>query len=144
MAELKFDSKQFEQTKEGSTVVLNYKDKDVYKKSTDIPFKTLKEVADYNDRYVSESAEFSVAEAKKIMEKDKTVEVVSVKIPYSASQRGFVNTLVEREKTVRIPGKDGGEKKKSAIKVVVKNPFDKFSKPRLKELEADLTAKFVR
>ena len=144
MSELKFDAKQFEQTKEGSTVVLTYKDEDVYKKGTDIPFQTLKEVADYNNKYVSEAAEISVAEAKKVLEKDKTIEVVDVKIPYSVSKRGFVNTLVEREKTVRIPGKDGGEKKKSAIKVIVKNPLDKFSKPRLKELEADLTAKFVR
>lgn len=139
-----FDPKQLDLTKEGSTAVLNYKDENVYKNGTDIPFKTLKEVADYNSNYLSQATEFSVAEAKKVLEKDKTIDVVDIKIPYSVSKRGFINTLVEREKTVRIPGKDGGEKKKSAIKVIVKNPIDKFSKPRLHELEADLTAKFVK
>lgn len=139
-----FDPKQLDLTKEGSTAVLNYKDENVYKNGTDIPFKTLKEVADYNSNYLSQATEFSVAEAKKVLEKDKSIDTVDIKIPYSVSKRGFINTLVEREKTVRIPGKDGGEKKKSAIKVIVKNPIDKFSKPRLHELEADLTAKFVK
>lgn len=139
-----FDPKQLDLTKEGSTAVLNYTDKNVYKNGTDIPFKTLKEVADYNSDYVTKATEFSVEEAKKVLEKDKTIDMVTIKIPYTVSSRGAINTLVEREKTVRIPGKDGGEKKKTAIKVIVSNPIDKFSKPRLHELEAALTAKFVK
>jgi hypothetical protein len=139
-----FDPKQLDLTKEGSEAILEYQDDDVYKKGSDIPFKTLKEVADYNSNYVKEATDFSVKEAEKILEKNKEIDTVSVKIPYSASARGYVNTLVEREKIVRIPGKEGGEKHKSAVKVIVKNPFESVSKPHLKELEEALTKKFVK
>lgn len=133
-----FDSSKFESNKIGSVLTLKYTDKDAFKNGTDIPFKTLKEVANYQSSYLKEATELAASEAKKQLEKDKSLEKVTFEFPYTVSANGGININVDRSKT--FPGINGGDPvTKSKITVVTKDPVNKVSKARIRELEADLT-----
>lgn len=119
-------------------LVVSYEDKDVFKKGTDIPAKTLKAVEDYRSSYLEKATEFISKYAESELKKDKKIEKVVAQLPFSTSGRGFVTINVDRKKT--FPGVNGAPATtKSKISVVVKDPYIKVSKSYVKNLEEGLT-----
>lgn len=133
-----FDKSNFEVSTVDGVSKFTYKDKDVYKNGTEIPFKVLKEVADYNNQFVNEAVELSAQLAKEHMKKEKNVTESIFDFGFSPSKRGKLTVDIHREKDVRNV-KTGEVEKRSRIRVISKDPALKFSGSRLKELSKDLT-----
>lgn len=133
-----FDTKKFESNKIGGVLTLKYKDNNVYKDGTDIPFETLEKVAKYNSEYVSKAAEKASDLGKKYLQDDESLNKVVVKYPYSPDSSGAVEVTVDRSRT--FPAINGNDPvTKSKITVAVTEPFKKVVKSKIQELEADLT-----
>jgi hypothetical protein len=122
----------------GSSATIEYGDNDVYFNSTDIPKKTLIEVAKYNKQFLEDGSKAMGEEAKKLMEEEKKVDNVKVKMPYGISSRGESTLIVDREKTY--PGTQGRpDVTKSAVKHILKDPNSMVAKSVRKSISADLT-----
>ncbi len=133
-----FDKSKFESTTVDGVLTLKYSDEEAFKNGTEIPFKTLKEVSEYQHEYIEKATELAANEAKDAMEKDDKINKVIVNYPYSTSKRGAIDVAVDRSKTFK--SMTGGEDiVKSTVRVAVQDPITKVSKSRVKELESDLT-----
>lgn len=133
-----FDKANFEITTENGVSSFTYTDKDAYKNGTDIPFKVLKEVGDYNAEYVREASQLSFELAKEHGKKHKDVNEIVFKYPYSSSGRGSIGVEVLRTKNVRIPS-TGEVTTRSDMKIIVKDPNSKFPEATLKDFNKQLT-----
>lgn len=133
-----FDKSNFEVSTENGVSTFNFKDKDAYKNGTDIPFKVLKQVGDYNAEYVREATELSFELSKEHGKKNKNVDKMIFNYPYSSSGRGNIAIEVLRNKEVRLPS-TGELVTRSDMKVIVKDPNSKFPKATLKDLNKQLT-----
>ena len=138
-----FDKTKFESATVDGVVTLSYKDDKAFGTGTELTHKQLKEAADYAHTYIEKATEVAAEVAKETMEKDDKINKVIVDYPYSVSKRGELTVAIDRSKTYTIPNSDETVTK-SAIKVAVKDPITKISKPRIKDLEAELTAALVR
>lgn len=133
-----FDKSKMTRTEVDGVVSFKYDDEKAYVNGTDIDEATLKKVADYNIKYTEAAAQLTANIADEDMSKHKKVERVMVNFPYSMSKRGAIDVTVDRSKTY--PAIGGGEPvTKSAMRVIVTDPFVKPSKNWIKELEKDLT-----
>ena len=133
-----FDPAKIESTKVEGVVTLKYTDEDAFKAGTEISFKTLKEVEEYQHTYVDKATEFITEEAKKVMEEDSKVSRVVATLPYSTSKRGAVDIIVDRSKTY--PGINGtAPVTKSKITVKVTAPQLKLSGSKIRGMEDELT-----
>lgn len=138
-----FDKSKFAATKADGVATLVYEDDSVFKKGTEIPIKTLEEVHKYQNKYIEEATELASEVAKEQFKKDKSLEKVSVKYPYSVSKRGFVDVTVYKEREFRNTITGNGEIiRKPAISVNVKDPATKVSKPKITALVDDLIKTF--
>lgn len=140
-----FDNKKFKATKVDGVMSVVYEDENAYKNGTEIPFKTLKEVAAYQSQYVLDATTAAVDYAKKEMKKDKSIDKVNVEFPYSVSKHGKVTVDIDREKQYRNTLKGDGEIiSKPAISVKVKDPSQKVSKPKISAMVDDLIETFSK
>lgn len=137
-----FDKSKFETTTVDGISTIQYTDKDVYKNSTEITAKVLKEVADYNNKFATEFTQVAKDVAQEHMEKQKDVNRVIVSTPYSMSARGSIDVTMDRMKEFTSP-LDGTVSKSSTLTVRVTDPFVKVSKTKIKELKAEMTAKLI-
>lgn len=139
-----FDSKAFkDEVQEGGELVIRYQNENAYFEGSDLPKKTLKDVADYNAKYLEEFANASTKIAEARMEKDSSINKVIVEAPFSVSKRGSVTNKVNREQEFHIPNSNGETMKKSTVTLIVKDPSLKVSKSKIKELETALTGKLL-
>jgi len=135
---INFGISSFEKSNVEGTVTLTCKDENVFKDQSGIDWDLMKKYDKYKDDYLTKAAEFSANQAKEIMLEDKKVNKVIVQLPFTTSKRGSVDVAVDREKTY--PGMNGAPAvTKSAVKLVVVDPYMKVSKPYIKGLEAELT-----
>lgn len=137
----------FETQVAGKTATMVYKDEDAYKHNTDIPFTQLKASDSYRNEYIEKATEEATKVAKKELEKNKSLDNVTVEFPFSTSKRGNVTVNVERSHTYHIPNPEPGKPDsvtKSVVKVAVKDPANKMSKSKVKELEEDLTKALLK
>ena len=133
-----FDKSKLESSKVDGVLTLKYTDEDAYKNATDISFKTLKEVEDFQHSFVDKVTDFITEEAKKAMENDGKISKVVATIPYSTSKRGSVDITVDRSKTY--PGINGNAPvTKSKITVKVTAPQLKVSGSKIRGMEEELT-----
>lgn len=138
-----FDKSKFESVEADGVVTLTYTDPDVYKNSTEIPFKTLKEVEKYREAFALAATDTAVEEATKILESNQDANKVQVVYPFTTSARGNITVDIDRSKEIRIPA-TGEKEHMSSIKVIVKDPYVKVSKSHIRELSAGLTEKFIK
>lgn len=138
-----FDKKLFKAEKVDNTLSLSYEDENAFKKGTDIPTKTLEDVYKYTNKYIEEATSLAAEVAKDNMKKDKDVDKVIVKFPYSVSKRGFVDVVVHKEREYRNTITGNGEIiRKPSISVNVKDPATKVTKPKITALVDDLIKTF--
>lgn len=135
---ISLDPTKFEIEKAGGVATVNYTDDDAYYSSTDIEKSVLKNVNAHNSNYVEACAKAGSDIATKIMAKDKSIDVVHVKLPYGISKRGHVD--VNSKRSVTYPGMNGRDPvTRSDVRVVVKDPMSTMGKSKLKELQAKMT-----
>ena len=131
----------FEVTVDGEKAVVEVKgEENPYLKEAEaagFTKKQLKEFADFQNEYVRKAVDTSYVEAKKVLEENKNVQEVEVIIPAGLNKSDKVETLVVREKEVRVPG-TGEIIKKPAIKVAVETKLTKVSKAHIKALRDEL------
>lgn len=132
-----FNKDHFESVTVNGVTNFKYTDKDAYKKGTDIPYKTLEEVAKYNSTYVQEAAEVAAQVAKDHMLKNKNVDKVAFSFGYGTSGRNSITIDVDRCKEYKNP-RTGETSKTTEMKVIVKD-YGIRCKPKIKELKAELT-----
>ena len=146
MADIKFDAGFESSTVQGSATLI-YKDEDAYKKGTEIPFTQLKAVDGYRADFIEAATEEATKVAEKELKNDKSLNDVTVEFPFSTSKRGKVAVKVERSHTFKIPNAEPGKPDsvtKSTVTVAVKDPANKMSKTRIKELEEGLTSALLK
>lgn len=135
----RFDSSKFtriEHDKKG--VIYNYDDAKAFTGGTDISLKTLQEVEKYRGQYAEDAVTCASDLADKVFSKEKDLEKITVRFPFSTYQRGHVDVEIDRTTKSTIPGKQ--EKlAKVGIRTKVVDPFAKVSKDNVvKVCEAKL------
>ena len=128
-----FDKSNFKSTKVDGVLSVVYDDKDAYKNGTDIPLKTLKEVAEYNSKYTYEATSAAVDYAKDQMKKDKDITKVNVQYPFATHAKSGVTVVIDREKTFHNP--QNGE---DITSVKVKDVSVNISKPKISGMVTEL------
>lgn len=138
-----FDKSKFKTTKVDGVLSVVYDDENAFKDGTEIPFKTLKEVSDYQHQYVLDATTAAVDFAKEKMKKEKDIKQSTVKFPFSTSTKGKIEVVVDREKTFNNALKGKGETvTRPAISVKVTNPAVTLPKPKIKSMVDDLIVAF--
>lgn len=139
-----FDKSKFKKETVGNQVTFTYEEKDTFVKNAGVDHKVLKQVEDYKQNYLKELTTVSSELAKDVMVKDKKIESVVVEAPWSTSERGGVEIVVDRSKTFTGGPKGNGNVTKSKISINVSDPYSKVSKKYIKDLEADLTKLLIK
>lgn len=138
-----FDEKKFTATSNNGVATVSYEDEAAFKNGTDIPYAEMKRTFDYAGQYIEEATTTSAKYAENLMKKDKSVDKVIVELPYGMSKRGSVAVTANREKT--FPGmklKDGQKRPdvtKSTIGVIVRDAAIELSRPKIKDMEQQMT-----
>lgn len=137
-----FDKSKFESTKVDKVLNLTYEDRDAFTKGSGIPAKTMKEVYDYQHKYIEEATAMAAEVAKANLKKDKSIEKVVVNYPYSTKKDGKVDVTVFREREFRnnFGDKKGEIIRKPSISVAVDDPLTNVSKKKIHDLVDDLIA----
>jgi len=132
---------EFEVTLDGERAVVEVKeDTNPYLKEAEaagFTKKQLKEFADFQHTYVRKAVDTSVEKAKEVLKENSNVQEVEVILPAGINKSDKVETLVIREREVRVPG-TGETIVKPAIKVAVETKLNKVSKAHIKALRDEL------
>jgi hypothetical protein len=139
-----FDKSKFTRTEVEGVVTLKYDDEKAFIAGTEIDEATLKKVGDYVSSYTEAAASVAGELAKEEMLKHKTTERVLVHYPYTTSKRGAVDVTVDRSKTYPAMTEGADPVTKSAMRVIVTDPYAKVGKTFIKSIEADLTAALLK
>lgn len=135
-----FDKSKFEATKVDKVLNLRYGDRDAFIKGSDIPKKTMKEVYDYQHKYIEEATNMAAQVAKEGLKKDKNIEKVVVNFPYATAEKSKVDVTVYREREFKNNfGDNKGEIiRKPSISVAVDDVMTNVSKKKIHDLVDDL------
>jgi len=134
---IKFES-EFKVEKVEGVATAIYADKDAFYKGTELSKDTIKAVFDHSNNYVESATSEAKDLAQDIMENDKAINSVIVSLPYSPSKKGIITVKANREHTY--PGMNGlPDVTKSTLKVMVKDPYQKSTGDKIKEMEAEMT-----
>jgi len=133
-----FEKDKYVESKVDGVVTLSYDDKNVFNGDTDLTKDTLTKVFKHTSKFITDATDEAVSKATNILKADKEVNKVIVDYPYGPTGSGAVKASITREKTFRIPGKDGATITRPDVQLEVKHTMQSPNESHIKRLQQQM------